>query len=390
MTLPVMARPWTSPLMGVYTVFGLFWGVFGVLFADLVRARELTFSSMGNHLAVLSAVAVVMMLFVAQHLEPVKRRRSVGGSIIVSGIGVALLATIPDRVFMVAFVVTGVGTGLVDVFVNAAGHEAEQRSGKPVLQRVHAGYSLGAGIGALATGFAIERGVPFTTVLLVTAALQVLAGVDAWLRTDELRVRVRRRRTSVSLSALITAPILFVPALVLVAAYFVEGSIGVWGVIYLREALGATPQVGSYGLAAFSIAMALGRLFAARVLFRFGVTTTLVVSGVGAMAAGASALLIPSPLAASGSFLIVGFCIAASSPAAIGMAGKSGIDIGIAIAAISTIGYTGFVVGPPALGALADVAGVRASMAATMAATAGIVLAGAFAPRRARAGPEER
>lgn len=237
-------------------------------------------------------------------------------------------------------------------------------------------------MGALVTGVALERGVTFETALLVTAALQVLAGVHAWYRIHELRAEVRRRRTGVSLSAFATAPMLFVPALVLAAAYFVEGSIDVWGVLYLREELGASPQIGSYGLAAFSFAMAGGRLFAARVLFRFGPARTLVVSGLGSMAAGASALLVPSPLAATGAFLLLGFCMAAASPAAIGMAGRAGIDIGVAIAAISTIGYTGFIVGPPVLGALADLAGIRATMATVLAATVGIAVAGALAPRR--------
>lgn len=369
-------------MIGVYAIFGAFWGVFGVAFAEFVVGRGLTYSSVGTQLAVLSAVSVTMMLFVAQRLESLPRRWSVGGAIVVNGLGVALLVVAPTWALVAAFVITGIGTGLVDVFVNAAGHEAEQGSGTPVLQRLHASYSAGAGVGALATGFAIERGIGFETVLLVTAALQVLAGVDAWYRIHELREEVRRRRTGVSLSAFTAAPMLFVPALVLAAAYFVEGSLDVWGVLFLREELGASPQVGSYGLAAFSFAMAAGRLFAARVLFRLGSGLTLVISGLGSTAAGASVLLVPSPLAASCSFLVVGFCMAAASPAAIGMAGRAGVDVGVAIAAISTIGYTGFIVGPPALGALADFVSIRATMAAALSATVGIVLAGVLASRR--------
>jgi MFS family permease len=372
-------RRWATPLIVVYTVFGTFWGVFGVAFADFVIARDLTFTRVGNQLAVLSLVAVVMMLFVAQRLEPLPRRWSVGAAVAISGVGVVLLVVLPTWALLAAFVVTGVGTGLVDVFVNAAGHEAEQRSGTPVLQRLHAAYSVGAGVAALATGFAIERGVGFGTMLLVTAGLQLLGGAYAWWGIEELRREIRQRRTGVSLSVLLTAPVLFVPALVLAAAYFVEGSMDVWGVLYLREELGASAQVGSYGLAAFSFAMALGRLFAARTLFRFGPARTLVVSGGGAMAAGAAALLASSPLVASASFLIVGFCVAAAGPAALGMAGRGGVDIGVAIAAISTVGYTGFILGPPALGALADFGGVRATMTAVMAATVGIVIAGAMA-----------
>jgi hypothetical protein len=296
-------------------------------------------------------------------------------------VGILLLVVLPDAWLLVGFLVAGAGQGLEDVFVNAAGQEAEVRRGRAVLQWLHGCYSLGAGAGALATGAALQAGASYRAVLLGAALVHAAAAthVVAWL--GELRTEIVRSEHRVSLKVLVAAPVLLVPALVLAAAYFVEGSMDVWSVLYLREELGASPMVGAWGLAAFSFAMAFGRLFAGRVLFRFGTTTTLIASGTGSVLAGCVALLAGSPAIASTALLGGGFFVAAAGPAAIGMAGRAGVDVGVAIAAISTVGYTGFVLGPPALGWLAERAGVGAAMTVIVAATLGIAIAGFLAPR---------
>lgn len=383
-----VTRRWVAPLASVSAASGVFWGTFGVAFTDFITVRGLTYAGAGNQLAALSIVSILMMLFVTQRLETLPRRWSVGGGAAVTTVGIALLAVVPDRALLVAFVVVGVGQAFEDVFVNAAGQEAEVRSQTPVLQRLHGAYSLGAGCGALWTGAAIQAGAGHELLLLTAAALHLAGSLHAMSGISELREHVRRNRTGVSLSVMATAPILFVPALVLTAAYFVEGSMDVWSVLYLREGLDASAFVGAWGLAAFSFAMALGRLFAARVLFRFGPSATLVVSGLGAMAAGSVALVVADPLLAGTAFLVVGFCVAAAGPAAIGMAGRAGVDIGVAVAAISTFGYTGFVLGPPLLGWLADSAGVRATMTVIVVATVGIAVAGLLTPRGREHAPE--
>ncbi len=382
MESPTLAsRRWTAPLASVSVASGVFWGTFGVSFTDFIAGRGLSYASAGNQLAALSIVSILMMLFVASRLEPMARRWSVGGAAATTTLGIVLLVVTPDAALIVAFAVAGAGQGLEDVFVNAAGQEAEVRSRTPVLQRLHGSYSVGAGFGALGTGAALQAGIGYEVMLLVAAALHLASAIHATLGITELRESIRRARPGVSLSVLATAPVLLVPALVLAAAYFVEGSMDVWSVLFLREALDASALVGAWGLAAFSFAMALGRLFAAQVLFRFGPARTLIASGLGSMAAGSVALVVADPLWASTAFLVVGFCVAAAGPAAIGMAGRAGVDIGVAIAAISTIGYTGFVLGPPLLGWLADRAGVRATMAVIVVATIGIAIAGLLAPR---------
>ncbi len=61
------------------------------------------------------------------------------------------------------------------------------------------------------------------------------------------------------------------------------------------------------------------------------------------------------------------------------------VDAGLAIGAVTTVGYSGFVFGPPIMGWLADHISLRAAMFALVASTLGIALAGAFTRRETRA-----
>jgi MFS family permease len=377
-----LTRRWQAPLASVSAASGVFWGSFGVAFTDFITKRELSYAAAGNLLAALSIMSILIMLFVAHRLETLERRWAVGGGAAVTTVGIALLVLAPDAALLLAFLVVGVGQGLEDVFVNATGQEVEVRSRLPVLQRLHGAYSLGAALGALGTGVGLQAGLGYETLLLVAAAVHLLGTAHATVQIADLRDHIRREPSRMSLSVLVSAPVLLVPALVLAAAYFVEGSMDVWSVLYLRESLEAGALVGAWGLAAFNFAMALGRLFAARVLFRFGAATTLVASGLGSMAAGTVALVVTEPLVAASAFLVLGFAMAAAGPAAIGMVAGAGVNVGLGIAAISTVGYSGFVLGPPLLGWIAQAAGVRATMTVIVLATLGIALAGLLTPRR--------
>lgn len=384
----VPTRQWFVPLAAVYATFGVFWGAFGVGFLDFIETRQLTFAEAGNRLAGLSVASIVVMLLVAQHLGAFPRRWSVSASIVLNGAAVMALVLVPDGWLLAAFLLVGAGTGLTDVFVNAAGQEVEARSRRPILQGLHAVYAIGAGIGALATGMALQRGVPLVTTIVVAALSQVLVGVIAVLVLPADRPIPEGRRRRLSFSVFAAAPFLLIPAMTLAAAYFVEGAIGVWGVLYLRAELGASPVLGSWGLAVFSFAMAAGRLFAARTLFHLGHRATLLVSGLGSMVAGLVAVAVDEPVAASAAFLGLGFFLAAASPAAIGMVGRAGVEVSAAIAAIQTLGYIGFVLGPALTGWLAEGVGVRLAMVVAVATTTGIVLSGVLSsPRQASQQP---
>ena len=83
-------------------------------------------------------------------------------------------------------------------------------------------------------------------------------------------------------------------------------------------------------------------------------------------------------------FLLLGFMISAAAPAAFGLVEGSGEDAANAIAAVTTVGYTGFIWSPPLLGWVAQSFSLRAAMGVIVVATLGIIAGGWLAPRDPR------
>lgn len=370
-------------LAAAYGSFGYFWGSWVVIFGAFLSAHGLTPGAGSWRFVALSVTAIVAMMAVAPRLEPARRGVAIGIALVFHAAGSLLIAVASTPLLVVAFGVTGVGTGLVDVFVNAAGQEIEARTGDPVLQRVHGAYGVGGALGAIASGVALDAGMSWRSVLAAAALVQAAAALWS-LRSSGLERRPDASLVGarLSLTAFVRWPYLLMPAAVVLAAFFVEGSMDVWSVIYLHRTLGASELAGGGAFAAFALATAVGRLFAARILFGMGYRKTIFLSGLGSAVAGAVAVTTSHPLVAAAAFLVLGFCISSAAPAAFGLAGRTGSGAGLAIAAMTTVGYTGFVAGPPVLGWLADQAGLRTTMTALMGATLVIAVTG-FLGRRA-------
>lgn len=376
-------RAGMNTLLLAYLAFGSFWGTWVVVFADFLRHHDLTPGRVSIGWTLLSIVAILVMTFLAPRLEPLPRHATVGWSLAAHGLGSALMVLMPSAWLPLAFVTLGFGTGLTDVFVNAAGYEIERSSRSPVLQWVHAAYGAGGVVGALGAGLGVTAGAPYQAVVLASVALQAFAAAAALGSPGLRRTHTPREPGRVSLAVFARMRFLLVPALVVAAAFFIEGSMDVWSVIFLRETLGASTLAGAIGFAAFAGAITIGRVVGAGT-FRFGYGRTILLSGLGSLAAGLVAVATDSPVVASVAFLGLGLALASAAPAAYGMAEEAGPSSGLAVGAITTVGYTGFVVGPPIMGWLADAVSLRATMVALVVATGGILAGGLLALRRER------
>ena len=181
-----------------------------------------------------------------------------------------------------------------------------------------------------------------------------------------------------------------IPALVVLAAFLIEGSMDAWSGLYLRGQLGATVAVAAGVFIAFASAMFFGRIFASRILFGFGRRTTIVVAGAGSLVGASIATAAPGPLVAAIGFVVLGFSLSAAAPAAFGLAGDAGGDPVHAISAVTTVGYTGFVWSPALVGWVAQAFSLRAAMGVIAIATLGIVAGGVLAPHGADPNPKRR
>lgn len=373
-------RSRTFPLLAGYWSFGQFWGVWVILVFEYQRQHALTDSRLGLMYSVLSLAAIGTMLAGAPRLQRLSLRTSVPASLACLALGSIGLSVQPTSLVLVTFVVVGVGNGLIDVYLNVAAQREESRSRRPVLQWLHASYALGGVTGAAAAG--ALRTVDLDHRLGLAAAgvaLLATAGWNARRVVDE--PAAEGAAALLSVSALRRNPALWIPALTVLFCFLVEGSMDIWSGLYLREQLGASAGAAGAAFAAFAGALFVGRLFAAKVLFGLGARRTIIMSGIGGGIGGTIAVLSDTTLVVAAAFLLMGFAISAAGPAGFSLVEGTSEDPSAAIAAVATVGYTGFVWSPLLLGWIADTVDLRAAMGVIVFATVGITITGFFARR---------
>jgi MFS family permease len=274
----------------------------------------------------------------------------------------------------------GACNGLLDGSMNAQAGALQERLGRPIMSSLHALFSVGGVAGALLAAGAIGAGVGAAGHVLGAALLALLAAALALPRLSPPAPAGDG-----------TAPVLARPSRALLGlgllaflGLLAEGSMADWSAVYLHDTLGASPSLAAVGFAAFSLAMAAGRFAGDALVSRFGPRAVLRASG--AIAAGGlgAALLVGRPAAAILGCALVGLGIANVVPIVFGAAARvPGGEPGRALAAVATIGYLGFLCGPPLIGAAGEAAGLAIGLAL-------VSIACALVAARAGALPRER
>jgi MFS family permease len=143
--------------------------------------------------------------------------------------------------------------------------------------------------------------------------------------------------------------------LIALASFLAEGAINDWGALYLRNSLGTSATIGAAGYAVFVGSMALMRLTGDHLTARAGRVRMMRTGAALGGAALALALIVEHPAAAFLAFACLGAGVANVFPLVVSAASRSrSPGPGIAIATVSTGGYAGVLIGPPAIGFLAD------------------------------------
>jgi MFS family permease len=297
----------------------------------------------------------------------------------------AVLPTIPAAnsvaALVAALIAYGAGTGVMGVSVNALAVNVEGRIGRPILSAFHALFSLGCLLGAFAASRLMAAGIgPVPSLAGTSAVLAVgLLAASPWLpeahAQQAARGMVRPRRELVILGMLAFL------------GFVGEGSMGDWGAIYLEEILGTSKAVAALGFAAYSLGMTAGR-FGGDQLARVMGDEALLRGGAGLAVVGLiGTLATRHPIAAVVGFALVGAGLANAVPILFRAASRvPGIAPVAGIATASTIGYFGFLVGPPAIGKLAQATTLPAALG-LVAASIAVIAAGGGIVRSLSSGP---
>jgi MFS family permease len=268
-------------------------------------------------------------------------------------------------VFFAVLLAYGFFNGTTDVALNAQAVEIERRIGTPILSSMHGMFSVGALIGTAVGGGLAALGVgigpQFLTISLVLLALWV--ALNPCLVPDE-RVETpatpRTRRPIFSIGPRVLWPL----GAIAFCCGLIEEALADWGALYLSEDLRTNPGTAAMGYTIFSLTMLVGRLSGDRLVRATGPVMVLRAGS----ALGAVGMLfgigVNTPWSFLVSFALAGLGFAAIIPIVYRAAGSTpGIDRAAGVAAVATACYSAFLIGPPVMGFIADVASLRAAFA---------------------------
>src|SRR5215218_9404331 len=308
-----------------FSALGVFWGAWGAALPAIQRRAAVDDGQLGLALVVVGFGALVSMR---------------GTGVLIDRLGPRVTA-LSVAAFGVAGFLSGLAGSPAQLYVAAL--LLGGASGAGILQAAGAGPPVALGVAAVA-------------VLVTAAAVREPSRLQGELETGVSPPRLLQR----------------VPVWVLVLgglgalAFWIESAWQNWSSVHLERTLDASPAVSSLGPAAFAASMTVGRLVAQRLLERSSERRLLVLGALLAGVGSAVAVAAPAVGLALAGILAAGAGCSVFAPIIIGLVGKAAPvrERATLIGSVTTLMYLGFLVGPAAVGGVAQLTSLQASLAA--------------------------
>ena len=325
-------------------------------------------ATIGLLLAGVTVGAILGLLASTPVLHWLGSRRSIAGALLLIAAAIAVmgLALVLSSVPLVAtaFVIVGLGIGTLDVLINVEGSAVEQAAGRTLMPMMHAAWSIGAAVGAgigaacAALGVSPSAQLIAEAVLIAAAALGTAAGIPRGRHAPAGRPpQDRAARFRQWLRGWLDWRLLLI-GVVMLGVELGEGSANNWLTLAVRNGKGQTATVAALFLTLFAAGEALARIFGGPVVDRLGrvrtirVTTALGILGVVLFIQAGNRWIVLAGVLLWAVGVSMGF------PLGMSAAAESGPDPAARVSVVASIGYFANLAGPPAIGLLAQSAGL--------------------------------
>jgi len=260
----------------------------------------------------------------------------------------------------VGLFIIGLSFPVVDIAMNVEADRIERSGGRRIMSTCHGCWSTGAVAGALAaTGF-VGLGIPPGWHLLVVA----LAGMPFAFLVPWLLPEVGRSVATGRIAFTLPSRGILGLCLFLFGMLMVEVTARNWGPVYVTEVVDAAPVYAGLTYTAFALFMALGRFAGDRVVDRYGPVRVARGSGLLAMAGMLLVVFAGTPVLVVIGFAAAGLGVATAFPlSATAAAGRGDLPPAVNVAALQVIGVGAFLITPPLIGGIAELAGLRVGVA---------------------------
>ena len=256
---------------------------------------------------------------------------------------------------VIALFFFGLFGNLFNISVNTQAIGVEEKYGRSIMASFHGVWSLagftGALIGTVMVSHFMSLFVHFCIILFLNLALGFAANKhtmrhDAGKKDQPIFVMPDKN--------------LLVLGMIAFGCMVCEGTMFDWSGVYFEKVVKVPKEYVTLGYVAFMSTMAGGRFVGDWITTKVGTRRMLQLSGIVITIGLMLAVIVPTLFVATAGFLLVGLGVSSVVPLVYSAAGKSGtMTPGASLAAVSTIGFIGFLLGPPTIGFIAEAANLR-------------------------------
>lgn len=252
----------------------------------------------------------------------------------------------------------GMWANLVNIAMNTQAVGVESMYGRSIMASFHGLWSLAGFCGAAIGNFFVAENISPLFHFIIIAVAGIIMVLISYRNT------LPDNGYKKSSTPLFVKPDKAVLLLGFIAfcSMVCEGAMADWSGVYFQNVIKSPAAYKTLGYVAFAGTMATGRFLGDKLITRFGVKRILQFSGILIASGLAIVIIFPYLSSAITGCLLVGFGASCVVPMVYAIAGKSKtMSPGLALAAVSTISFVGFLIGPPLIGFVAQLAGLRIS-----------------------------
>ena len=280
-----------------------------------------------------------------------------------------------------AMLIFGASMSLFDVAINTEGSELESVGGRTIMSNLHGMFSVGGMAGAALAAYLFDLGVaPRLQLFGVCGGIAIVAFIAS---RGMLETHAGSGEGGEKAHFAWPKGLLLIIGILIFAGMTAEGVMYDWSVLYLKQDVGMPQAQAALGYATFSAAMALARFggdllrsrFSEQALLRFGASVAAVAMAV--------VLISANDWVAFIGFTLVGAGLAPVAPILFNAATRvPGVSRAAAIASVTSIGYSGFMIGPPLIGSIATATSLTVALFVVVLASGLLAYGACFVPQK--------
>jgi MFS family permease len=355
-SLSLHTRAYRIAVSVFFFIAGLTFASWASRIPDIKNALHLNDAALGAVLFALPVGQLVSLPLSGWLISRFGSRQLVIGAAILYPLTLVLLALTSSALQLICgLFFFGLWANLVNIAMNTQAVGVEKLYGRSIMASFHGLWSLAGFSGAAIGGFFVSAGV---SPLIHFSIICIIAGV--------LAVAAYKYTLPNEFDAKSKQPLLIKPGreilllgLIAFCCMLCEGAMADWSGVYFQKIVQAK-TFATLGYIAFTATMATGRFVGDKLVTKFGVKNILQFSGIFIASGLLVVVLLPYMFTATIGCLLIGLGVSCVVPMVFALAGRSAkMSPGLALAAVSSISFLGFLMGPPLIGFIAQAANLR-------------------------------